>query len=89
MAFLGAIPLALGTLLMALGGLYLFLDYRFGGAVFYWSLMWGLMAAGLGLALLGTRRRWVAVAGIVACLISTALTAHLHRRRLSTTRGSG
>jgi hypothetical protein len=80
MAFLGAIPLALGTLLMALGALYVLLDYRFGGAVFYWSLMWGLMAAGLGLALIGTERRWVAVVGIVTCLFSAALTTYWHRQ---------
>ena len=78
MEFLGAIPLALGTLLIALGGLYVLLDQMYGGAVFYWSLIWGLMAAGFGLALMGTRRRWVAVVGIVTCLVSAALTIHWH-----------
>jgi hypothetical protein len=80
MAFLGAIPLALGTLLMALGGLYAFLDYRFGGAIFYWSLMWGLMAAGVGLSLMGTERRWFAIVGTVACSSSAALTVYWHRQ---------
>ena len=76
MEFLGAIPLVLGALLIALGGLYVLLDQMYGGAVFYWSLMWGLMAAGFGLALMGTRRRWVAVAGILTCLVSVALTKY-------------
>jgi hypothetical protein len=79
MEFLGAIPLALGTLLIALGGLYVLLDQMYGGAVFYWSLMWGLMAAGFGLALMGTQRRWVAVAGILTCLVSVGLTAYWHQ----------
>lgn len=79
MEFLGKIALALGTLLMALGGLYLLLEYRYGGAIFYWSLMWGLMTAGLGLALMGTRRRWLAVAGTLTCLVSVAMTVYWHR----------
>lgn len=78
MDLLGLIFLSLGTLLMALGGLYLLLDWRYGGAIFYWSLMWGLMAVGLGLALMGARRRWRAVAGAFTCLISVAMTAYWH-----------
>jgi hypothetical protein len=78
MEFLGLIALTLGTLLMALGGLYLLLEFRYGGAIFYWSLMWGLMLAGVGLALMGTQRRWLAVAGALTCVVSVAMTAYWH-----------
>jgi hypothetical protein len=76
MEFLGGISLALGVVLMALGSLYWLAEYRFGGAVFYWSLMWGMMAVGIGLALMGTRRRWLAIAGVLACVVSAALTVY-------------
>jgi|EndMetStandDraft_4_1072995.scaffolds.fasta_scaffold328536_2 hypothetical protein len=79
MEFFGAIAVAIGALLMALGGLYLLAEYRFGGAVFYWSLMWGLMIAGIGLALMGTQRRWLAIAGVLACVVSAALTVYWHQ----------
>jgi type VI protein secretion system component VasK len=53
----GGIPFVLGLLVVALGFLWQLFGYMFGGAVFVWSLMWGLMSIGLGLVLMGTSRR--------------------------------
>jgi hypothetical protein len=78
MEILGWLPFGLGTAVIALGGLYAFLEYRYAGAILYWASMWGLMLAGFGLALMGTQRRWVAVTGMMVCVISAVLTAYWH-----------
>ncbi len=80
MEALGGIPFALGLLVVCLGLLWQIFGYMFGGAVFVWSLMWGLMGMGVGLVLMGTSRRALAVAGVLASGLSLALTATWHLR---------
>ena len=80
MEALGCIPFALGLLVVALGFLWQLFGYRFGGAVFAWSLMLGLMGVGVGLVLMGTSRRAVAVAGVLASGLSLVITATWHIR---------
>ena len=71
---LGCIPFALGLLVVTLGFLWQHGGNRF-GEVFACSLMWGLMGMGVGLVLMGTSRRAVAVAGVLASGLSLVITA--------------
>ena len=77
---LGFIPLALGLLVVALGCLYEYLDYRFGGAIRIWSFMWGLSGIGVGLVMCGTSKRRFAFAGVLSCALSFWLIAYWHFR---------
>ena len=80
MNILGCIPFSLGLLIVALGGLYFLNEYRFAGEVLGWTLMWGLMGVGVGLALMGTTNRALAVAGVLLCSASLALVMTWHFR---------
>lgn len=80
MEALGCIPFAFGLLVLTLGFLWQLFGYRFGGAVFAWSLMLGLMGVGVGLVLMGTSRRVLAVAGVLASGLSLLITATWHIR---------
>jgi len=76
---LGWIPTALGAAVVALGTFYDLMDWRFGGAVRVWSWMWGLTLIGLGAVMMATGRRWLAVAGVLACGCSGALVFRWER----------
>jgi hypothetical protein len=80
MHILGFISIAFGVLVVALGWLWRFLGYRFGDAVLWWSLMWGLTGIGVGLVLLGTSRRALAAAGVLVSGVSLGMTAYWHFR---------
>jgi hypothetical protein len=80
METVGCIPFALGLLVVAIGFLWQFLGYRFGDALFVQSLMWGLMGIGVGLVLMGTFRRAVAVTGVLVSCLSLAITVTWHLR---------
>ena len=77
---LGCIPFALGLLVVTLGFLWQLEGYRFAEGVFLQSLMWGLMGMGVGLVLMGTSRRAVAIAGVLASCLSLAITVNWHIR---------
>jgi hypothetical protein len=70
---LGWFPAGLGSALILLGAFYASQQWRYGGAVLFWSLMWGLMLLGLGLAIMATGRRWMAIVSVVACCASALL----------------
>jgi peptidoglycan/LPS O-acetylase OafA/YrhL len=70
---LGCIPTVLGAGVVLLGSAYALAEWRYGGAVLIWSLMWGLMLVGLGMAVMATGRRWMASLGVAACSISALL----------------
>ncbi len=70
---LGCIPTGLGATLVLLGSAYALAEWRYGGAVLIWSLMWGAMLVGLGMAVMATGRRWMASLGVAACSVSALL----------------
>jgi len=67
-AVLGGISIALGAALAATGG-------RNMGLALIYALIYGGAASGVGLVLLATGRRWIAVAGSLLCAVSAALTS--------------
>lgn len=79
---LGCLPAVLGAIVMGLGAFYAAMQWRYGGAILVWSLMWGLMLSGVGLALMSTGRRWMAACATVACGVS-ALLVYLWKRDAS------
>ena len=70
----GWLPTVLGVGLALLGSFYALSGWRYGGAVLIWSLMWGVMLAGLGTVMMATGRVWLVVLGVVACALSALLT---------------
>jgi hypothetical protein len=70
---LGWLPTGLGSVLILLGAFYYSQEWRYAGAILIWSLMWGLMLVGLGLPIMATGRRWMAIAGIVLSSASALL----------------
>jgi hypothetical protein len=70
---LGWLPVSLGAIVIALGTIYVLNEWRFGGAIFAWSLMWGLMLVGVGLAFMSPGRLAMALGGLVACVASAYL----------------
>ncbi len=70
---LGCLPAVLGAIVVGLGAFYAAMEWRYGGAVLVWSLMWGLMLSGVGLVVMSTGRRWMAVVGLAACAGSAQL----------------
>jgi hypothetical protein len=65
--------IGMGVLGIGAGTLYRLEEYAFGGAIFWWVVMAGLVAVGLGLVILGRRRPAVSTFGAVTCALSLVL----------------
>jgi hypothetical protein len=75
---LGCFPTSAGAVLFAAGTFYLSAGWRYDGLVFFLALLWASMLAGLGLSTMATGRRWMAVSGLLATLLSLSLQYGLH-----------
>jgi hypothetical protein len=79
---LGFFPTGVGAVVLLLGFVYALNQWRYGGAVLSWALMWGLMLVGVGVVLQTIGRRWLTALGMVACGAS-ALLVFLWERQAS------
>ena len=70
---LGVFAVAAGCLLTGAGALYAAAGWSFGGAILWWTVMWGAMFAGVGLILPTSRSVVGPALGAVLCGLSALL----------------
>jgi hypothetical protein len=70
---LGVFAVVAGCLLVGAGALYAEAGWSFGGAIFWWTVMWGAMFAGLGLILATSRSVVGPGLGAALCGLSALL----------------
>ena len=72
---LGCVPAVLGGVSIALGAALAVIGGRYMGLALIFALIYGGAATGVGLVILATGRRWLALAGAITCALSAAVTS--------------